>query len=189
MKRKVIAITGKIGSGKSVVAKILRDSGFKTVDCDCLARQVAQNPHVVAQVEQLLGSNSVTDGQLNRAFIRERVFGDENLLQGYQQIFFDGVKALLMKELASLKKEKAVFVEIPVLDAFEFPWDMVWRVESSEKNCILRVTARDGVSADNVVATINRQKTYDCNVVIQNNGDMEQLKRSVHIILDENHLT
>ena len=192
MKRKVIAITGKIGSGKSTVAGILRDLGYKTIDCDDLAKQVATEPSVVEQVEKLLGSKSVANGQLNRKAIREIVFGDENLLQKYQAIFFDGVKELLVTNIDSLQNitsaendRQTIFVEIPVLNAFEFAWDEVWRVESSEKNCISRVTARDNVSADSVFATLNSQKNYDCTYVIENDGSLEQLKKSVHMILSE----
>lgn len=184
MKRKVIALTGKIGSGKSAVSAILRDLGCKTIDCDELAKQVAMSPKVVAQVEQLLGSEFVANGQLNRKAIREIVFGNKQLLNKYQAIFFDGVKELLASVIDNLQNDcKTVFVEIPVLDAFDYDWDEVWRVESSEQNCVARVTARDGVSADNVLTTLNSQKAYACTRVIENNGSLEQLRQNVHSIL------
>ena len=193
MKRKIIALTGKIGSGKSAVSRILRDLGYKTIDCDDLAKQVAGKPDVVAQVEQLLGADCVSNGQLNRKAIREIVFKDASLLKKYEQIFFDGVKELLVTNIDSLQNNtlagnnrQTVFVEIPVLNAFDFDWDEVWRVESSEQAIVSRVTARDGVSADNVRATLNSQKSYDCDCVIVNNGDLEQLKQYVHILLGEN---
>ena len=179
MKRKVIALTGKIGSGKSTVSGILRDMGYKTIDCDVLARQVANRPDVVERVEQLLGKEYVVNGELNRKAIRETVFGNESLLKQYEQIFFDGVKALLLDTLETVQDCKAVFVEIPVLDAFSFTWDEIWRVESSENACISRVVARDSVSADNVFATLNSQKNYDCDCVIENDGDLVKLKQMV----------
>lgn len=190
MKRKVIALTGKIGSGKSAVARILHDLGYKTIDCDELAKQFASKPEVVARVERLLGSECVVNGQLNRKVIREVVFKDETLLKKYEQIFFDGVKQLLVANINNLQQNcatetdrQAIFVEIPVLDAFSFTWDAILRVESSEKACISRVTARDSVSVDSVQSVLNRQKAYDCDYVIVNNGDWEQLRQAVHIIL------
>ena len=188
MKRKVIALTGKIGSGKSAVSSILRNLGFKTIDCDDLAKQVADKPDVVARVEQLLGSKSVLNGKLNRKYIRETVFSDEKLLKKYQVIFFDGVKSLLVDKLVALNEGKAVFVEIPVLDAFPFEWDEVWRVESSRQNSVSRVTARDTVSADSVYATLSRQKSYDCSCIIVNNGSLEELTESVRHALSKNGL-
>lgn len=188
MKRKIIALTGKIGSGKSAVAHILRDFGYETVDCDMLARQVASRADVVARVERLLGSEYVVSGELNRKAIRETVFNDGNLLNKYQQIFFDGVKELLIEALANLEDCKAVFVEIPVLDAFSFNWDEIWRVESSEKDCISRVVERDSVSVDNVFATLSRQKVYDCTCVIENNGDLVKLNQIVKNALVKSRL-
>ena len=177
MKRKVVALTGKIGSGKSTVATILRDMGYKTVDCDALAKQVADESEVVSQVRTLLGDKSVVDGKLNRRYIRETVFSDEALLGQYQEIFFAGVRSLLLEKLNSL--HGTVFVEIALPNAFEFAWDEIWRVESSEQNCISRVTARDGVSEESAKATLGRQKEYRCSRVIVNNGNIEQLRQSV----------
>ena len=188
MKRKVVALTGKIGSGKSAVAQILRQMGYETVDCDELAKQVAEDTEVLASIEQLLGSRSVDNGKLNRKYVRETVFNDETLLKTYQQIFFERVQTLLTEALARLGGNKTVFVEIPVLDAFVFDFDEVWRVESSEQNCVCRVVARDEVSADNVTATLNRQKTYDCVWVIENNGDLDMLAQSVRTALANRQL-
>ena len=188
MKRKAVAITGKIGSGKSAVAGILRDMGYKTVDCDALARQVAANPNVVQRVEQLLGAGSVTNGQLDRKTIRETVFKNENLLRQYEQIFFDGVRALLVQALAALEGEKAVFVEIPVLDAFPFDWNEIWLIESSEQTSVSRVTARDGVTEDSVLSTLRRQKQYASTYVIENNGSLQALTQAVKAALSQSGL-
>ncbi|MCH5156413.1 MAG: dephospho-CoA kinase [Clostridiales bacterium] len=188
MKRKVIAITGKIGSGKSSIAHILNGLGFKTVDCDELAKQVANQPDVVKQVEQLLGSKCVSRGKLNRKVIRDIVFEDENMLKEYERIFFDGVRMLLTDTLARLPDEKVVFVEIPVLDAFTFTWDEIWRVESDQQTNVRRVAIRDNVSEDNVYAILNSQKPYDCDYVIYNNGDLNELAQAVVHALTQRQL-
>ena len=188
MKRKVIALTGGIGSGKSEVARILQTWGWKTVDCDALARQVSDNPDVISRVETLLGSDCVADGQLNRKIIREKVFKDENLLKQYEQIFFGKVRQLLTDIINSMD-DPVVFVEIPVLDAFEFDFAEIWRVESDEARRIERVVSRDNVAADNVKNTIARQKAY-ANVtrVIDNNGSLEDLTDTVKRTLIESRL-
>lgn len=184
MKRKVIALTGSIGSGKSEVARILRSFGYQTVNCDDLAKIIADTPEVVCQVEQLLGSKYISNGRLNRRAIRDKVFADEALLAQYQAIFFDGVRQLLTDTLADLNDE-VVFVEIPVLNAFEFGWDEVWLVQCDPNTQIARVTARDGVSAKNVSDTLARQHKYtNCTRVIANNGSFDELTVAVRHALD-----
>ena len=187
MKRKVIALTGSIGSGKSEVARILRSFGYKTVNCDDLAKQIADTPEVIGKVEQLLGSEYIFNGKLNRKAIRDKVFADGQLLAQYQAIFFDGVRQLLTDTLVSFDDE-VVFVEIPVLDAFEFGWDEVWLVQSDRNTQIARVTARDGVSAESVSNTLACQKTYSHTRVIANNGSIAELATAVSQALTQSNL-
>ena len=179
MKRKVVALTGTIGSGKSEIAGILRTWGYKTVDCDLLAKQYADSSEVVSQVEQLLGSECVSDGKLNRRAIRQKVFNDENLLKQYERIFFDGVRQLLTDTLQAMDYE-VVFVEIPVLDAFPFEFAEIWRVEADREVQVSRVISRDNVTVENAQSILARQRNYD-NVtrVIVNNGSLDELSKKV----------
>lgn len=177
MKPKVIALTGPIGSGKSQVARILRELGHKTVDCDIIARQIADDPEVVGQVAELLGEQYVSDGKLNRKLIRERVFADGELLSKYQSLFFGKVRDRLHGIVA--QTESALFVEIPVFDAFDFCWDGVWLVQCDRDKSVERVTRRDGVAADNVSAILDKQRQPAPTYVILNNGTLSELEQAV----------
>lgn len=178
MKRKVIALTGGIGSGKSAVAQILRHMGYQTVDCDVIAREIANEPSVVAAVEGLLGSESVIDGAINRPKVREMVFADADLLKKYDAIFHGRVRQRLM-ELVN-QTDATVFVEIPVIDAFDFDFDEIWLVVCSQDAQIARVTARDGVTADNV-RNIMAKQHFDGNYtrILVNNGSLDELGEQV----------
>lgn len=182
MTRKVIALTGGIGSGKSEVAAILRGLGFKTVDCDKLSRTVAENPEVIKQVRKLLGRKCVVDGKLDRKAVRQKVFADARLLESYNALFFENIKNLLEEKLE--KTEGTVFVEIPVLSAFSFNWDEVWLVESDEQTRIKRVRNRDNVTEQNVKQIMSRQT---CSVnpthTIINCGTLEYLRAQVELAL------
>ena len=178
MKRKVIAVTGGIGSGKSEVCKILHELGRTTVDCDALARQIADEPEVIAAVERLLGSDCVSNGALNRANVRKKVFKDERLLKRYNDIFHERVRMRLNEVVEHADGD--VFVEIAVIDAFEFDFDEIWLVKSRKNTRIDRVIKRDKVSATSVERIMSRQR-YDvaCTRVIRNDGTVEQLREQV----------
>lgn len=178
MKNRVVALTGGIGSGKSSVAEILRDMGYATIDCDQIAREVAVMPEVAESIRKLLGNAFVVDGQLNRRAIREKVFADEELLSQYNAIFFGRVQSKLEERLSNVSG--TVFVEISVFDAFEFPWDEVWLVESDVRARKLRVMQRDGVSETNVDEIIARQRVCESySQKILNDGDIDALKQRV----------
>lgn len=182
MKPNVIALTGKIGSGKSSVAKILSDKGFRVVDCDVLSRRVAGEKEVLQQVRALLGAESVINEKLNRKFVREKIFADKNLYVSYSAIFWNRIKELLNKEI--LCDEKFVFVEIPIIDAFDFDWYEIWLVECSVENTIDRVVARDSVSKENVLSVLSHQNSSSCYTrKIVNNGSIEDLITAVNLAL------
>lgn len=177
MKHKTIAITGGIGSGKSAVSAILIAMGFQVVDCDLLARQVATEPHVLQKVKDLLGEEFVSDGQPDRRKIRATIFGNDELYASYSAIFWDEIRLVLQNRVAQFD---TVFVEIPVLDAFPFDWDEIWLVESALETRIARVTQRDGVTEENVLNVISKQKQYQIFTrKIANDGSFEDLKKAV----------
>lgn len=178
MKRKVIALTGGIGSGKSEVARILRHMGYQTVDCDVLAREIANEHSVVSAVESLLGSDSVTNGAINRKKVREMVFADDNLLREYNAIFHERIRERLA-ELVEQTSE-TLFVEIALIEAFAFHFDEIWLIECMQSTRIERVTARDGVSASNVTNIMSKQR-YDGKYtrILTNNGSLDELKAQV----------
>lgn len=181
MTSKIIAVTGGIGSGKSEVVRYLRSLGYQTIDCDLLAREISTRPKVVEQVRALLGAEFAENGQLNRKAIRDKIFADGDLLKQYNAIFFCEVKHLLDERIAALHNERYVFVEVSVFDAFEYPWDEVWLIESNELERKRRVILRDGTSQQNVDDILKRQRI--CSVYtlkIVNNGNLEELKIKIN---------
>lgn len=178
MTSKVIAVTGGIGSGKSEVCRYLQSLGYITLDCDVLARNESTRADTIERVRLLLGDEYIVNGQLNRAAIRDTVFADESILSKYNAIFFDEVKTLLSKHLAEL--EGVVFVEISVFDAFDYPWDEVWLVESASETRIDRAITRDGSSRKTVENILSCQRICEkYTLKIENNGSLSELKSKV----------
>lgn len=181
MKRKIIAVTGGIGSGKSQVAKILNDCGYNVIDCDNVSRIVSSSSQVIDAVRLLLGDNAIIDGQLNRKYIRSVIFDGQNkqILHEYNDIFTLQIKSELQRQIDGCNGD-AVFVEIPLIGAFEFAWDEVWLVQSNLQSRVKRIIARDNVDEKSALDVINSQvQVTNYTRVIDNNGSLQDLQRQV----------
>src|SRR3954470_17779528 len=75
----MVGLTGGIGAGKSAVARRLAAHGALVVDADALAREVvASGTAGLAEVVDAFGEDVLTpDGELDRAVVATRVFGDD----------------------------------------------------------------------------------------------------------------
>jgi dephospho-CoA kinase len=73
----VIAITGGIGSGKSVVTKLFEQWGAKIVDADILAREVVKaGSEGLRKVLENFDDMMLADGSLNRPKLASIIFSD-----------------------------------------------------------------------------------------------------------------
>lgn len=70
-----VLITGKIGSGKSTVANLLRKKHYTVIDSDSLAKSFYSNPEIYKQVVNTLGPKCLNeDGNINFEYLRNNLF-------------------------------------------------------------------------------------------------------------------
>ena len=76
------ALTGGIGSGKSTVLALFGELGVPTFSADDSAKMaMEQDAAIKAKITALFGEASYVKGKLNRPFIAEQVFGNNEKLQ------------------------------------------------------------------------------------------------------------
>ena len=68
--KKKVAITGGIGSGKSLVCNKLRDYGIEVFDCDASAKRLMRTSQpLIDSLVRLVGEEAYIDGKLNKSAI------------------------------------------------------------------------------------------------------------------------
>ncbi|HMM26371.1 MAG TPA: dephospho-CoA kinase, partial [Pseudoxanthomonas mexicana] len=92
-----IGLTGGIASGKSTLEKAFAKQGVVVADADLLAREVVApgKPALAAVVERFGRDVLQADGQLDRAALRVRVFGDPDQRRALEAILHPAIRARL----------------------------------------------------------------------------------------------
>lgn len=184
----LIGLTGGIGSGKTTVSKMFEELGVPVVDADVVSRELtACGGKAVEAVRAAFGGGSVDDqGAMNRAFIRERVFRDENEKKKLESILHPMIQKECLDRLASLKAPYAV-VSVPLLVESAF-WlqkvDRVLVIDLPEEEQIKRTVKRDSLTEEIVKKIIAKQASRKerlnaADDVIENYSDVSSLRLSV----------
>ena len=111
----IIAITGGIGSGKSVVSQVLRVAGYPVYDCDSNAKLIMdKDEEMQKQLADSFGSDVVVNGVIQRKVLASLVFADRNKLEKLNAIVHPAVRRDI-KRWEETQKSDVVFVETAIL--------------------------------------------------------------------------
>lgn len=144
MKKKLIAITGGLATGKSTVLNIIKELGFPTLSCDEIVRELYSRPDVKTLLVDLCGENILNEREeVDRRSLLLKILQNETLRKRLEKL----IHPLVWKEIESQFIEKEgnpLFVEVPLL--FEAGWedrfDEIWVVTCSEETQKERILRR-----------------------------------------------
>jgi dephospho-CoA kinase len=187
----VIGLTGGIASGKSTVARQLAQLGATALDADALGHEVYRSGRPAwHQLVDAFGSEIVdADGQIDRRRLGALVFTEPAAMKRLTDIVWPLMKQEMAGRLNRLREldTRIVVVEAAVL--LEAGWqelvDEVWAVATSPQTAVSRLVQRTGASEDEARSRLaaqmnNEQRAARADVVIENNGDVEDLNRRVY---------
>lgn len=139
----LIAITGGIGAGKSVVSSILRAMGEEVYDCDIRAREIMDSDHdIIEHIRLNICAEAVSDGKIDRKVLSAEVFSNAESLAELNRT----VHAAVLKDLKLWSGERRrAFVETAILytSGIDRLVDQVWVVTAPEDLRISRVLKRN----------------------------------------------
>lgn len=158
----IVAITGGIGSGKSVVSRILRCMGYPVYDCDSEARRLMDgSAEILSRIAGEISPDAIgADGRLRRDVLSAMVFSDSSKLQCLNSIVHGAVRKHLLSTVASCGSP-LFFFETAILyeSGFDSIADDVWEVTAPKCERVARVKSRSGLSADEIDRRMASQKT------------------------------
>ena len=192
--RRIIAVSGGIGSGKSSVTRIFASQGAVAADADAIAREILE-PGVPALIEvaRAFGDDLLReDGSLDRALLASRVFGGEGAderVARLNAITHPVIEARAWSILRGAPDGALAVYDIPLLIEGDHAerFDAVVIVDAPVEERIKRLEGR-GVAPEDARARIraqasSQQRRAIASIWIDNEGsahDLEEVARLVY---------
>ena len=156
-----VGLTGGIGSGKSTVADCFAALGVPVIDTDVIARELtAPGGAALEAIRAVFGATVMqTDGTLDRAVLRRRVFADSAARHQLEAILHPRIRQGVAQKLATLTAPYALIV-IPLLveaGGYRDVLNRVLVVDCPEAVQIARVMARSGLAHGEIKAILAAQ--------------------------------
>ncbi|MDH5695427.1 MAG: dephospho-CoA kinase [Dehalococcoidia bacterium] len=196
---KVIGLTGGIGSGKSTVSQFLAELGAVIIDADKIGHEAFKpgaglwREVVAAFGRQILAP----DGDIDRKKLGRIVFANAEALARLNQMVHPRIYEMVKAEIEQYRRRG---VEVAILEApllIDVPLSMkagepslldevdeVWVTVAAESMVLRRLKEKLGLSEQESLARIRSQLSPEArlkhaDVVINNDGDLSQLKQKV----------
>jgi dephospho-CoA kinase len=170
-----IGITGGIGSGKSIIARVFNNLGIPVYNADTAAKRLMEEDEdLKVSITKEFGDAAYKDGKLNRPFISSIVFQDEKKLELLNSL----VHPVTIRDASIwMAKQNSPYTIKEAALLFESgsyaQLDYVIGVSAPETLRIQRVMERDHISAEDVQKRMDNQlsesmKMRLCDYVIIN---------------------
>ncbi|MBP6386108.1 MAG: dephospho-CoA kinase [Pseudarcicella sp.] len=186
--QKVVAITGGIGTGKSLICKVFSVLGALVYSADDRAKYLVQNSVILkSQICNLLGDEAYDfNGNYDRKFVSQKVFEDDSLLKQLNDLVHPFVKEDFESFINSNSNVPLIIYEAALLINKDVVFDFLVWVDAPLELRISRVIQRDKRSRDQVLAIIAKQPTPSqfteiADFVVVNDNTQSVLKQIMHI--------
>jgi dephospho-CoA kinase len=193
----LVAVTGGIASGKSVVSKMLEDLGAPIIDYDVIAREIVEpGKPAWKDIVACFGERVLRqDRSIDRKNLSDIVFRDpekRKQLESFThpRIIEEGARQ--SDEIARKDPDAIIQVAVPLLIEINLQdrFHKVLLVYVPRETQIERLMKRDGIAREAAESILKAQLPIDeklrhADFVIHNEGTLEETRRQVEQVWEE----
>ena len=188
----IVALTGGIGAGKSLVAQYFSELGARVVDADQLSRiAIERGSEGFDAVVTRFGEIILRNGDIDRKALGEIIFRDELAKSDLEAIIHPRVRELFSEVVADLSADEILIYEIPLLveTGAASNFDRIITVESDLETRKARLLKR-GMLISEIERRIAAQATREqreevADEIIINDDDEDALLRKVENLWED----
>jgi len=193
--RRIVAVSGGIGSGKSSVTRVFASQGAVTADADAIARQILERGEsTLSEVAHAFGGDLLKeDGSLDRALLASRVFGGEGASERVARL--NAITHPVIEErawsiLRGAPEGSLAVYDIPLLIEGDHAdrFDAVVIVDAPIEERVKRLEGR-GVAPEDARARIRAQASSEerraiASIWINNEGSAAELEEVARLVYE-----
>lgn len=188
----ILGITGAIGSGKSTVASIFAEYGFKVIDADKIAHDILNNNKIVINKLKNVFGKRIFDinGKISREKLGGIVFNDKSKLKKLNLIMHPVIISNIKKAINQSQKIKNIVIDAPLLLETKTKnlADKIMVVMADKKTLFERAKKQNKFSKSRLEKIIKlqmplKEKIKYADLVIDNNKSIEELKKQIKLII------
>lgn len=185
--KKIIGLTGGIGSGKTAASDYFAEKGITVVDADVVSREVVE-PEMPAwnDIRQHFGDEVLLgDRTLNRPALREIVFNDPEQRKILESFTHPRIRDEIIKQLQNATSDYVILSSPLLIESGQAALtSSVIVVDVSESTQISRTSSRDQNTPEQVKQIIAAQIRRDdrlskADFILTNEGSLEELYQQI----------
>lgn len=171
---------------------MLEKTGIACVDCDRVSREVtaANSPALKALCEVFSDEILTPEKALDRKKLGSIVFSSKEKLELLNKTIFPFIIDDIKRKIAECEDD--VVLDAPTLfeSGCDKLCDLTVAVVADREVRLERIISRDGISKKDAENRINSQLSEEffrknCDVIIENNGDLSSLEKAVEKLVEE----
>ena len=183
--RRVIGVTGRSGSGKSLLSQQLQAVGAQVLDADKVYAQLLKTDNPMTRMLCHHFPGVWKEGVLDRKKLADIVFSDPKALETLNFITHSQVKAQ-MHHTVEHSDSKLIVLDVPLLfeSGIDQLCDLTLAVLADREGSLARIMKRDGIDRPRAEARLNSQPHDDfyrarADLLLHNTGTLAQFEEKV----------
>ena len=182
----IVALTGGIGSGKSLAGKFFAELGAIVVDSDELARSaIERGTEGFNEVMVTFGDDILTDGLIDRAKLAAVVFAAPEKRIALEKIIHPRIREAFESLVANVPSGSVVINQIPLLvetdgaNRFQYVITVSAKEELRRERLLVKGFSSHEITKRMAAQVSDRERENIADAVLTNDGDQDSLLRQV----------